>query len=158
MLMLWRNVRAWSKALRQGRRESGLNNETERQSCMIFGLAGYAYIGLAGVALLFQIALALGAPWGALALGGRWQGRLPLMIRGFALVQAAVIAGMALVVAARTGITDIPAGPRWLFWPVLMLTAVSAVANLTTPSPPERLVWGPVTAAMLLAAAITAFA
>ena len=120
--------------------------------------AGYLYAALALLSVLFQIALILGAPWGALALGGRWQHRLPVPVRLFALLQVAVLTGMALIVAARAGITDIPAGPTWLFWPVLLLTALSAVANLTTPSTPERRVWGPVTVAMLLCASIVAFA
>ncbi|MGB5556793.1 MAG: hypothetical protein WBN04_02160 [Paracoccaceae bacterium] len=123
----------------------------------MIALAGYLYAALAAATVLFQIALALGAPWGAAALGGRWQGRFPALIRAFALVQAGVIAGMALVVAARAGITDLAAGPRWFFWVVLLLTALSAVANLTTPSPPERKLWAPVTVAMLIAAGIVAF-
>ena len=65
---------------------------------------------------------------------------------------------MALIVAARAGITDIPAGPDGAFWLVLALTALSAVGNLTTPSPPERRVWGPVTVVMLLCASIVAVA
>lgn len=121
-------------------------------------LAAYLYVALAGVAALFQIALAIGAPWGQLALGGRYQGRLPPLVRLLALVQVFVITGMALVVASRAGITGIPAGPRWVFWLVLLLTAASSVGNLTTPSRPERLVWGPVTMVMLLAAAVVAFA
>ena len=120
--------------------------------------AGYLYAALALLSVLFQIALILGAPWGALALGGRWQHRLPLPIRLFALLQVAVLAAMALIVAARAGITDIPARPDWAFWLVLGLTALSAVGNLTTPSPPERRVWGPVTVVMLLCASIVAFA
>lgn len=124
----------------------------------MIALAAYVYAGLAVIAAVFQIALVAGAPWGELALGGRYQGRLPVLVRLFALAQAFVITGMALVVASRAGITDLPAGPRWLFWLVLMLTTASAVGNLTTPSRPERLVWGPVTVVMLLAASIVAFA
>ncbi len=124
----------------------------------MIAFAAYVYAVLAFGAVLFQIALILGAPWGALALGGRWQGRLPLLVRLFALFQVAVILGMSLVVAGRAGITDLPAGPAWLFWPVLIMTAASAVANLTTPSRPERRLWGPVSALMFLAAGTVAFA
>ena len=51
---------------------------------------GWLYVLLAAFAALFQIALALGAPWGKYALGGRWQGKLPLPVRIFALVQMLV--------------------------------------------------------------------
>lgn len=121
-------------------------------------IAAYTYVALAALAVLFQLALACGAPWGALALGGRWQGRFPPLIRAFAIVQAGVIAAMALVVASRAGITGQPFGPGWLFWLVVLLTAASMVANLTTPSRAERWLWTPVAAAMLLAAGIVAFA
>ena len=123
----------------------------------MIALAGYLYAALAAAAVLFQVALAFGAPWGAAAMGGRWQGRFPVPVRAFALAQAGVIAGMALVVAARAGITELSAGPRWLYWIVLLLTALRAVANLTTPSAPERKLWAPVTLVMLIAAGIVAF-
>ncbi len=124
----------------------------------VIAAAAYLYVALACLAALFQLALVLGAPWGALALGGRWQGRLPVLIRLFALLQIGVILGMALVVAARAGITAMAAGPAWLFWPVLVLTAASAIGNITTPSRPERLLWAPVTVVMLIATVLVAFA
>src|SRR5215208_3420121 len=88
----------------------------------------------------FQIALAAGAPWGAYAMGGAFPGQFPPALRIAALVQAALIAGMATIVMSRAGL--IFAGwsrvSRWLVWIVVVLVAVSLVLNLITPSGGER--------------------
>ena len=52
----------------------------------------------------FQIALAAGAPWGAYAMGGASPGQFPPALRVAAIVQAALLAGMAAVILARAGL------------------------------------------------------
>lgn len=117
------------------------------------GTAALIYAGLAALPLAMHLALAAGAPLGRFTLGGRFPDRLPPAWRGLALVQAALLGAMALVVLNRAGLG--PANlPSWLFWPVVALTGVTTLANIATPSPPERLVWGPVTLAMLAAALV----
>ncbi|KIQ71193.1 hypothetical protein [Wenxinia marina] len=71
-------------------------------------------------------------------------------------MQAGLLAVMALAVLDRGGIaTPLPSA---LFWPVAGLTALTCLANVASPSRPERRLWGPVTALMLAAALGTAFA
>ena len=41
-----------------------------------------------GLVVAFQVALALGAPWGAYAMGGAFPGRMPPPLRVAALIQA----------------------------------------------------------------------
>ncbi len=106
-----------------------------------------AYAGLAALPVAMQLALAAGAPLGRFTIGGRFPGRLPGLWRGLALVQAGLLAGLALVVLGDAGL--IRSGlPGWSIWPVLGLTLLTTLANLATPSRPERLLWGPVTVLM----------
>jgi len=112
--------------------------------------AALAGAALAGLVVLFQIALALGAPWGHLTMGGRWRGRLPAGGRIAALVSAAVMLGIAAVFLGLGGWTAPP--PRWAGWVVVGFLALSVVLHLITPSRAERRLWLPVVVAMLAAA------
>lgn len=109
----------------------------------------YLYACLAALPMIMHVALAVGAPLGRFTVGGKFPEKLPSAWRGFALVQAALLFIMALVVLERADIVKTIL-PQWLFWPVVVLTAATCVANITTPSKPERLLWGPVTLIMLL--------
>jgi hypothetical protein len=109
---------------------------------------------LAGLAL-FQLALAAGAPWGSLAMGGRYPGRFPPPMRVAALVQIAIYGLMAAVVFVRAGmlLPDLLEVSRIAVWAVVGLSAVAVVLNLITPSKWERRLWAPV-ALMLLATSL----
>jgi hypothetical protein len=105
----------------------------------------------AGV-IAFQIGLALGAPWGAYAMGGRFPGRFPPAMRIGALVQAALLTLAVLIVLSDAGlIQPSVAGPfPWLIWLVVGFSAISLVLNAVTPSAGERRIWLPVAVVMLL--------
>lgn len=111
--------------------------------------AAFLYAGLALVITLFQFALGLGVPWGHLAMGGRWPGRFPPLLRVAAVAQGGLIVAMGWLVAAHAGLIA-PLPPRWTLWAVLGLTALTTLLNLATPSLPERRLWGPVTLIMLV--------
>ncbi len=97
--------------------------------------------------LAMQLGLILGAPWGRLTLGGRWPGVLPLAVRPFAGLAALLLIWLITVVLDHAGL--IAAGyPDWMIWPALALTILTTIANLATPSRPERMLWGPVTLIM----------
>lgn len=116
----------------------------------------YAFVSFGVIA--FQIALALGAPWGAYAMGGAFPGQFPPELRVAAVVQAVILAGLALVVLARAGIT-LPKWSRtsrWLVWVVVVFSALSLVLNLITPSARERAIWAPVALIMLISSVIVA--
>jgi hypothetical protein len=121
-------------------------------------MAALLYATVSALAVAFQLALAAGAPWGAYAMGGAVKGRFPPALRIAALVQAALIAGMAAVVLARAGL--VLAGwsraSRWLVWVVVAFAAVSLVLNLITPSARERAVWAPVASLLLTSSALVA--
>lgn len=67
-------------------------------------MAAVLYATVSAGVVSFQVALAAGAPWGAYAMGGAFQGQFPPTLRIAALVQAALIAGMAAVVLSRAGL------------------------------------------------------
>jgi hypothetical protein len=101
----------------------------------------------AGITLAFHLAMILGAPWGHLTMGGRWEGALPLAARGLSAASAALTILMALVVAAKAGLLNWRF-PVWAFRAVLVLMALSVVLHLATPSRAERRLWLPVILAM----------
>ena len=121
-------------------------------------VAARIYAVVTFVVIAFQIALALGAPWGAYAMGGAFPGQFPPELRVAAVVQAVILAGLALVVLARAGITlpQWSRTSRWLVWVVVAFSALSLVLNLITPSARERAIWAPVALIMLICSVIVA--
>lgn len=113
--------------------------------------AGVVFVVVAAGAVAFQIALALGAPWGAYAMGGAFPGRFPPRLRVAAVVQAALVAVLAGVTAARAGLIDVRIVDDlpWLVWLVVAFSAVSLVLNAISRSAGERRIWVPVAIAML---------
>jgi hypothetical protein len=105
-----------------------------------------------------HIALAAGAPCGGYAMGGALPGQFPLALRIAALGQAALIAGMAVIVMSRAGL--IYAGwsgvSRWLVWFVVAVTPVRLMLNLITPSAGERALWAPVLSLLLASSTVVA--
>jgi hypothetical protein len=117
----------------------------------------YAIVSFAVVA--FQAALAAGAPWGAYAMGGAFPGQFPPALRVAALIQAAILVGMAAVVLARAGLV-LPGWARvsrWLVWVVVAFAVVSLILNLLTPSAGERAIWAPTALLLLISSAAVAF-
>ncbi len=116
----------------------------------------YAAVSV-GVAA-FQVALALGAPWGSYAMGGSSPGVYPPGMRLAAVVQAVIILLMGAVVLARAGLI-LPGwsgASRRLIWVIVAIAAVSLVLNLITPSSGERLLWAPVALVLLLCSLVVA--
>lgn len=131
-------------------------------------LAAWIYAALALVVGIFQTCLAAGLPWGHLSNGGRWPGRLPRGMRvasaGFAALwcviawvvlrhagaipQAGIAVGDGVKAAQSAGAGGLA------FWLVAGLTVLTTIANLITPSKPERLLWGPVLVVMCLCLAV----
>lgn len=120
-------------------------------AAIVFGLA---IVGIVG----FQIALALGAPWGAWAMGGAFPGRYPPRMRVAAIVQAVVLALVGVVVLAHAGLflPGIADALPWLVWVAVVLSGVSLVLNAITPSAGERRLWVPVAVVMLVSSLVVA--
>lgn len=118
--------------------------------------AAHIFTGLIAVLALFQLALAAGAPWGSLAMGGRFPGRFPPSMRLAAVVQVAIYALMGAIVLSRAGLvlSDWYAISRTAVWVVVGLMGVAIVLNFITPSRWERRLWAPV-AILMFASSLT---
>jgi hypothetical protein len=121
-------------------------------------LAALVY-GVVSVGVIaFQLALAAGAPWGAYAMGGAFPGQFPPELRVAAIVQAVILALLALVVLARAGIAlpQWSRASRWLIWVAVAFSTISLVLNIITPSADERAIWAPVALVMLICSVLVA--
>ncbi len=121
-------------------------------------MAAFVYAFASAGVVAFQIALALGAPWGAYAMGGAFSGSFPLPLRIAALVQAAVLLFLAAIVLARAGVGFHKwfRPSRWVIWFVVAFATVSLVLNLLTPSAGERMIWAPVAFVLLVTSLLVA--
>jgi hypothetical protein len=109
-----------------------------------------AAVGFALVAL-FQLALALGVPWGRAAWGGAHQ-RLPTGLRvasGFAVILWIVAA---VVILTRAGFASlVPAGvARWGTWVLFAVLVLGTLMNLASRSRLERLIQTPVAGSLAI--------
>jgi hypothetical protein len=120
-------------------------------------LAALAYLAATLLVVGFQVALALGAPWGAYAMGGRFPGRFPPRMRLLATVQAVVLGLLALVVLESAGLISLGLA-EWLIWVAVAVSAVSVVMNAASRSPGERRLWVPVGLVMLASSLVVALA
>lgn len=119
-------------------------------------LAAYAYLSAIVGVICFQIALISGVPWGHLTQGGQVEGVLPVKGRIAAGISIVLLLFMAGGVASAADLW--PEWPQWTGWAALGIQTLSMLANWATPSKAERKLWGPITTAMVLAAALVVFA
>jgi hypothetical protein len=116
-------------------------------------------VALLGVITAFQLALALGAPWGAAAWGGRSPGVLPTRLRIASGVVAVVVYPllMALVLASAGLIDDgwLPADRTLIMWVLAGLLGVGALMNFASRSRPERN-WGAIALTIALCCVVIA--
>lgn len=109
-------------------------------------------------AILFQIALALGAPWGQYAMGGKYPGRYPAAMRVGAVGQAALLAALVVFVLSDVGLV-LPSMAKAipsLIWLVVAFSGLSLVLNAISPSKGERRIWVPVALVMLISSLVVA--
>lgn len=107
----------------------------------------------------FQIALALGAPWGAYAYGGSRVGKLPVGFRINSVVAAIVMVAISGHYLAQLGVFQPlldASGNSVVNWVLVVFTGLSAIANNITRSKLERAAWGLPTILMFIAALLVA--
>ena len=110
--------------------------------------AGKVAGGLFLVVAAFQVALAAGAPWGEAALGGANPGVLPDELRVGGAIQGVIYLVLAAIAGTRwTGTTL----RRRMLYGMTALMVIGSVMNIATPSIVERMLWAPVTIALVIA-------
>ncbi len=100
----------------------------------------------------FQVALALGAPWGKAAWGGVHE-RLPAGLRIAGGVAAVIWLVAALVVLSRAGYewSPVPLSvARWATWVLFGMLVLGTLMNLASRSRPERLIQTPIAAVLAI--------
>jgi hypothetical protein len=124
----------------------------------ITDLAAIVFAIAAAAVVTFQVALALGAPWGAYAMGGAVPGRFPSALRVAALIQGVLIGGLAIVVLATAGLAlpGFAEAAPLLIWAVVAVAAIALVMNAISRSPGERRIWTPVAAVLLVSSLVVA--
>lgn len=124
----------------------------EPAAAIVFAIAS-------AIVIAFQVALALGAPWGAYAMGGAYPGRLPGPARVASVVQALLIGVLAVSVLSDADLVlpGLAETLPWLAWLAVAFSAVSTVLNAVTRSAVERRLWLPVAVVMLLSSLAVAW-
>jgi hypothetical protein len=117
--------------------------------------AAWVYAALTAVLCCFHLAMAAGAPWGHLTMGGQWPGVFEAPQRVIAVVNAMLLAGIAVVVLARAGVLAVRL-PRWAIWVVVFYLVLAVFVHIITPSAAERALWLPVILVMLASAVVVA--
>ena len=111
------------------------------------GLAAIlAAIGFVGVAV-FQAALALGAPLGRAAWGGKNR-VLPTNLRRSSAVAVVFWLVAAVVILGRAGVVSVPVPEAvlvWGAWALVVVSVLGAIVNVASSSPWERFGWAPLT-------------
>ena len=107
-------------------------------------IAAVAAVGFLGLSV-FQLALALGVPWGRAAWGGVHR-ELPLELRIGSAVALFVWLGSATLILRRVGYWG-PAHPSRLLrkstWLLAGVLSLGSIMNFASSSPWERFGWGP---------------
>jgi cytochrome bd-type quinol oxidase subunit 2 len=121
-------------------------------------IAALVFAVCAAAVVAFQLALALGAPWGRYAMGGAVQGRFPPPMRIAAVVQGVLIALLAVVVLSAAGLMlpDLAASLPWLVWVAVVVSALAVVLNAISRSAGERRIWVPVASVLLVSSLVVA--
>jgi hypothetical protein len=119
---------------------------------------------LFGALAIFQVALALGAPWGAFAYGGRAiqeDGTLPITYRLASAVAAVVLVLFAIVILTRAGVIG-TAGDSTLVsvlsWVIVAFLVLNTLSNVSGKHWIERFVFGGITVVLAVLCAIVAVA
>jgi len=120
--------------------------------------AALVFAIVAGGVIVFQLALALGAPWGRYAMGGVFPGRFPPRMRFAAIVQAGLIALLTVTVLSAAGVVlpDVAATFPWLIWVAVLVSGVAVVLNAISRSAGERRIWVPVASVLLVTSLLVA--
>jgi len=120
--------------------------------------AAIAFVVLLGCLVLFQLALALGAPWGRFAWGGQHDGVLPAGYRIGSVVAAVVYALIGSIALDRASVIAwYPPGFTVVaMWVVFGLLVLGVLMNAISRSKSERSVMTPIALCLAVLALLVA--
>lgn len=122
--------------------------------------AALCFVVLIGALVVFQLALAAGAPWGRLAWGGQHPGVLPAGYRIASGVSAVAYGSIAVLALDCSGLIDAFPGrfSEAGMWIVFGFLVLGVLMNAISRSRPERLVMTPVASVLAILALLVALA
>lgn len=125
---------------------------------MIYTVSAFTYAVFMAIVVVFQFCLAIGIPWGAASMGGKFPGKYPPKMRVVAVVNMAMLCFLTLIVLTRAGLIlpQLFVMSKHAVWFVVVFSAISVVLNTITPSKIER-IWVPATVIHLITSTIVAF-
>lgn len=127
---------------------------------MMTAAAGWVGLVCAGWLAVFQLGLALGAPYGFLAWGGAEPGRLSPLRRGMSFLSCGLMALFVLAFGQALGLWAVLGDGRlvWIFAAGAALFALSTLGNSVSASRWERLHGVPLALALTMSCALCALA
>ena len=108
-------------------------------------LFAYIFTGATSLVVLFYIALILGAPWGAAAMGGKFPHKFPAWMRGVSVVNIVLLVFLNVIVLSRANIMmdELYSFSAVAIWFVVAFYLLGTILNTITPSKIEK-IWAPV--------------
>ena len=122
--------------------------------------AAFVFCAITAALAVFQLALALGAPFGAFAWGGQVD-VLPTSLRVSSLIAIGLYAVFAVFVLDRAGVIAVLPGRRTArigTWILVAYLILGTAMNVLSQSAPERLTMTPVSLLLAILAAVVALA
>jgi hypothetical protein len=121
-------------------------------------ILGTYYLVITIIVVLFQLALAFGAPLGKFAMGGKFPDKLPKHMRFVPLIQIIILVFFLYVVLIQTNlVSDQPLVIGSIgIWVVVVFFFLGSILNIITPSKPERMIWGPINVLTFIAVLLIA--
>ncbi|MCS7052657.1 MAG: hypothetical protein NZM09_02860 [Ignavibacterium sp.] len=124
---------------------------------MLIQISTLVFVFLTLIVIVFQLALAMGVPWGAASMGGKFPGKYPPKMRMVAAFNALVLFFFCVIVLSRANFIapQLFSFSKTAIWFVIIFFGISTVMNIITPSKIER-IWAPVAAFQLITSLIIA--
>ena len=97
------------------------------------------------IVVLYQACLAIGLPWGAASMGGKYPGKYPPKMRRVALLNMFILSVLAMIVLVNSELLfpQLLSVSNYAIWVVVVFGLISVILNSITKSRIER-IWIPV--------------
>lgn len=117
------------------------------------------FLVISCIIIIFQGCLAIGLPWGAASMGGKFPGKYPPKMRVVAILNMFLLAFLAAIVLAAANVyfLQLSSISSTGIWFVVAFSAVGTILNTITPSKIER-IWAPLILVQLLTSLAIALA
>jgi hypothetical protein len=121
--------------------------------------AAYIATAILGVLIVFQLALAAGAPWGKASYGGAWEGTLPKGMRINSLVFGAFLYPLGILYLLDAGGVaefDFLRANGLVLWVLVFFFVTGTITNAISRSKIEKMIWTVPTAVLAICTFILA--